>query len=458
MSGAGDTIFALASAAGRAGIAVMRLSGPRAGAALCALTGRSLPAPRRATLATLRYPRNGELLDRALLLWFPAPASYSGEDMAELHLHGGRAVVAGVADALAAMVGLRPAEAGEFTRRAVLNGRMDLTAAEGLADLIAADTAAQRRQALRQTGGGLAGRIEDWAARLAALLAEAEAAIDFSDEADVPAGLSARAAEGAAALAAELEAAAAETPRAERLREGLSIAIIGAPNAGKSSLINILAGRPAAIVSARAGTTRDVVEVHLDLGGYPALLADTAGLREAAGDEIEAEGIRRALARAREADLGIALFDAAAWPALDPATLAAMAGGGGSTWLPVLNKADLRPDLAAAADGGALAVAGRPALLVSALTGAGIEALVATLSAEARARLESDAPAPLTRVRHQAAVREAAEALRRAGQAPLPELAAEDLRLGLRALGRITGRVGVEALLDLIFREFCIGK
>ena len=293
------TSFALASGAGRAAVAVVRLSGPGAGAALAALAGR-LPAPRQASLRRLRHA--GLVLDQALVLWFPGPAAYTGEDSAELHLHGGPAVVAAVADALVGL-GLHPAEPGEFTRRAFLNGKLDLTAAEGIADLIAAETEAQRRQALRQAEGGLAARHAGWAARLTRLLARQEAFIEFEEE-DLPADLDAQVTADAAALRDEMAALLAEAPRAERLREGVAVAILGAPNAGKSSLLNALVEREAAIVSARAGTTRDVVEVRLVLAGVPVTLADTAGLRDTA-DEIEAEGVRRALARAEAADLQI---------------------------------------------------------------------------------------------------------------------------------------------------------
>jgi tRNA modification GTPase len=308
------TIYALASGAGRAAVAVLRLSGPEAGPVLARLAG-GLPPPRRASLRRLRH--EGEVLDQALVLWFPAPASYTGEDSAELHLHGGPAVVAAVSDAIV-QGGARPAEPGEFTRRAFLNGRLDLTAAEGIADLIAAETEAQRRQALHQAEGGLARQLAGWSAALLRLLARQEAFIEFEEE-DLPDNLDAEVAEAAGLLRAEMAALLDEGRRGERLREGLSITILGAPNAGKSSLLNALVGREAAIVSARAGTTRDVVEARLVVAGVPVTLADTAGLREA-DDEIEAEGIRRALARAEQAELRLLLFAGDAPP--DAATLA----------------------------------------------------------------------------------------------------------------------------------------
>lgn len=428
------TIFALASGAGRAAVAVMRVSGPAAGTALEALAGR-LPTPRMASLRRLRH--GGVVLDQALVLWFPGPASYTGEDSAELHLHGGPAVVAAVADALVAL-GLHPAEPGEFTRRAFLNGKLDLTAAEGIADLIAAETEAQRRQALRQAEGGLAARHAAWAARLTRLLARQEAFIEFEEE-DLPSDLDAQVTADAMALREEMAALLAEAPRGERLREGVAVAILGAPNAGKSSLLNALAEREAAIVSARAGTTRDVVEVRLELGGVPVTLADTAGLRETA-DEIEAEGVRRALARAEAADLRLLAFASDAAP--DAATLALQ----GPNAIMVATKADL----------GGVLLSG--ALAVSAYTGAGLPALRAALEAAVRDRAGLSEAAGLTRPRHRAALGEAVEWLDRLPLEPMPELRAEALRGALRGLSRLTGRVDVERVLDLVFGEFCIGK
>ncbi|CAA7621109.1 tRNA uridine-5-carboxymethylaminomethyl(34) synthesis GTPase MnmE [Magnetospirillum sp. SS-4] len=433
------TIYALASAAGRAGVAVWRLSGDGAGPALAALTGRPLPAPRRAMRVRLADP-SGDVIDDGLALWFPAPQSFTGEDVAELHLHGGRAVAQALAEALGRL-GLRPAEPGEFTRRAFLNGKMDLTRAEAIADLVDAETAAQRRQALRQMDGGLARLADSWRERVVGLLAWLEAEIDFADE-DIPAGLMDQVAGAAAALAGELAGHLADNRRGERLRDGIHIAILGAPNAGKSSLLNRLAGRDAAIVSAQAGTTRDVIEVHLDLGGWPVVLADTAGLRDAACD-VEAEGVRRALARAEAADLKLAVLDGAT---LDLATLAVI----DDATLVVANKADIGacPDR----------VAGRPVLAVSARTGQGIDAMVRALEDRVAARFAVTSAPMLTRVRHRAAVEECREALARFDPRAGAELAAEDLRLAARAIGRITGRIEVDDILDVIFREFCIGK
>ena len=439
------TIFALATAPGRSGVAVVRISGPEAGSALTALTGRPLPAPRRAVLTKLRDPRTGDALDDALVLRFTGPASFTGEDVVELHLHGGRAVVTGVIEALATLAGLRLAEPGEFTRRAFENGKLDLTEAEAVADLIDAETNAQRRQALRQMEGALGRLYDGWRDRLTRALAHIEADIDFAED-DLPGGVADAVRPVIAGLADEIAAHLDDGGRGERLREGLHIAIVGAPNAGKSSLLNALARRDAAIVSARAGTTRDIIEVHLDLGGYPVVLADTAGLREAAADEVEEEGIRRARDRAAHADVKVAVFDATTLPDLDPATLDLI----DRDTVVVFNKtdlataADLRPDLSP--------------ILVSAHTGSGLKELEEKLTAYSADRLAIGSAPSLTRARHRAALTECRESLLRALDAPLPELAAEDVRLASRALGRITGRVDVEDLLDVIFRDFCIGK
>jgi tRNA modification GTPase len=440
-----DTIYALASAHGRAGVAVIRLSGPKALAALRHLAGE-LPPARHATLRSLRDPRTGVELDRGLVLTFPAPHSFTGEDMAELHVHGGRALVRSILDALAGCEGLRPAEAGEFTRRAFEHGKMDLTAAEGLADLVNAETEAQRRQALRQLRGELGDLYERWRHQLMTALARIEGHIDFPDE-DLPSTLVEQTRTVLSTSVAEIAAHLQDHRRGQRLRDGLSVAILGPPNVGKSSLLNALAGRPAAIVSAQAGTTRDVIEVRLDLGGYPVTLADTAGLRESE-DAIEQEGVRRAKASAIAADYKILMIDARSYPDVDRP----LANLVDADTLFVVNKCDLvRLE-------GVGALAGRPALMVSALTGAGLSELLAAL-AEAvieRAGL-SESPA-LTRERHRRALEECRNGLERALTAASVELLAEDLRLAVRALGRITGRVDVEDLLDVIFREFCIGK
>jgi tRNA modification GTPase len=434
-----DTIYALASGAAAGAVAVLRVSGSGSAEAVQRLAG-DLPPPRYASLRRLRTA-DGETLDHALVLWFPGPASYTGEDAAEFHLHGGRSVIAGVMEALAA-AGLRQAEPGEFTRRAFLHGKMDLTAAEGIADLIAAETTAQRRQALHQAGGGLARLYSGWAERLALLLAHQEAAIEFAED-GLPTDLDARARVGAGELRSAIEAHLADSRRGELLREGLVFAIIGAPNAGKSSLLNALVGREAAIVSARAGTTRDIVEARLDLAGVPVTLSDTAGLREA-GDEIEAEGIKRAERRAEEAQLVITVFAADQVP--DAETLRWVSPDA----VVLVNKCDLQAAPAV--------IGGIPAMRVSAREGMGLDALRSRL-AEAALRLTGAGEGnQLTRPRHRAILTEAAALLADAEASSLPELTAEALRTALFALGRLTGRVGVEEILDIVFRDFCIGK
>ncbi len=446
--------MALASGSGRAAVAVLRLSGPGCGAVLDVLCGR--PAPRRASLRALRDPGAegaGAVLDRALVLWMPGPGSYTGEDCAELQLHGGVAVVAAVTAALARL-GVRPAAPGEFTRRAVLAGRMGVLEAEGVADLVAAEDEAQRRQALRQIEGGLGRRLTGWAERLRVVLAQQEALIDFPDE-DLPAEVEAVLLAEVAALAGEMRQGLADGAAGERVRDGLVVAVAGAPDVGKSSLVNALAEREVAIVAAGPGTTRDVLEVALDIGGVRVALLDTAGLRDTA-DPVEAEGVRRARARAAAADLVIEVRDARA--AADRGqgtgqgedgtgeTVPAGDGGRKPAVIVVLNKADL--------DGGRAAGAG---LRVSARTGLGVAALRARLAEEV-ARLVATGGVPLTRARHRAALGEAVEALGRAEAAAWPELRGEELRLALRAVGRVTGEVGVEALLDTVFSRFCIGK
>lgn len=437
-----DTIFAKASGSGKAALAVVRLSGARSGEVLARLAG-PLPPARVATLRRLRAPCDGEELDRALVLWFPGPSSYSGEDMAELHLHGSAAVLAGVCEALIAL-GCRPAQPGEFTRRAFLHGKIDLTQAEAIADLIASETAAQRRQALRQAEGALGRLYAGWTARAKRVLALQEAAIEFDME-DLPTGLDGEAAAVASSLAEEILRHLQDGGRGERLREGLSIAILGAPNAGKSSLFNALVRREAAIVSPIPGTTRDIVESRFDLGGVPAVLADTAGLG-ITDDPIEREGIRRAQMRGLEADLVVAVFPAGETPQAETVALLQRRPDA----IIVATKCDL---------GEPPAVPGyaRP-WPTSARTGAGLDALRAAL-ARAASGLAGPGEAPLlTRARHRAALNQALDRLREGVAAPLPELAAEAYRGAVRALGQLTGQVGVEDVLDIVFSEFCIGK
>ncbi|HEX8379806.1 MAG TPA: tRNA uridine-5-carboxymethylaminomethyl(34) synthesis GTPase MnmE [Allosphingosinicella sp.] len=421
-----DTIFALSSGSPPAAVALVRISGPGAEAALEAIAG-TLPAPRRATLATLRWL--GEPLDRALILRFPGPHSATGEDVAELHLHGGRAVVAAVLEALAGIAGLRAAEPGEFTRRAFENGRIDLAEAEGLADLLAAETEAQRRSALAMAGGSLSRQVEAWRERLLSLAAALEAALDFSDEGEVGEAWPTGWAGDVEALAADMEKLLGRPP-AERLRDGVRVAIAGPPNAGKSSLLNALVQREAAITSALPGTTRDLIEAPASIGGIPYLLIDTAGLR-ATGDEVEAIGVQRAQASVAAADLILWLGN----PADSP---------GGDRTILVQPKCDLP--------------AGRRDcdVRVSALTGEGIQALIAQMTARARALLTAEGEVAAN-ARQREAIALATRHLRGA-RADDMVIAAEALRQARVQLDRVTGRAGVEDMLDVLFGRFCIGK
>ena len=450
----GDTIFALASAPGRAAVAIVRLSGPATGAALQALTGAQ-PKTRRPSLKRLRRPGDGVLLDRALVLWFASPHSYTGEDVAELHLHGGAAVIDGVTEALLGL-GLRLADPGEFTRRAFEGGKLDLSQAEAIGDLVEAETDAQRRQALSQLDGDLARRHAAWREGLIEALALLEAAVDFPDE-DLPAEVARGAAPLIADVAREIDAALADGERGERVREGFRIALIGAPNAGKSSLLNALAGRDAAIVTPTPGTTRDIIEVALNLAGYRVLIGDTAGLRAPKG-AIEAEGVRRATALADAADLRLIVVDVAArderWREAAP-----LARSGD---ICVLNKRDLAPAPAGEAIG-AWAKAHDLAVADLAVTrDQGVDELREALSARVVKALAGGEFPAATRARHRQDLIAAAEHLARAARAltsPVEvELAAEDVRLAARSLARVTGRVDPEDVLDRVFARFCIGK
>jgi tRNA modification GTPase len=451
-----DTIFALSSGRPPAAIAVVRVSGPRARTVLEALA-RRVPAPRHASLVRLRDPRDATALDDGLVLWLPGPRTQTGEDMVELHVHGGRAVVAAVLAAIGRIEGLRPAQAGEFIRRAFENGRADLSAVEGVADLIAAQTEAQRAQALRQARGALAGPVEAWRQQLIEAMALVEAGIDFSSEADVPEGLVGPALRQAETVRQAIADALADERRGERLREGLVVAIAGPPNAGKSSLLNRLARRDAAIVSPQAGTTRDLIEVPLDLNGYPVTVVDTAGIRDPQ-DGVEREGVRRALEQVRTADLVLWVTDVSA----DGDGEAGPAGESAATWV-IGNKIDrLARRRSDESDFSACPkTPGRPTFWTSMTTGEGVERLVGALAEWAQASLSGAESGLVTRARHRVALTEAKDSLERAlslGPEAPDELLAEEFRLAARALGRLTGRIDVEDLLDVIFREFCVGK
>jgi tRNA modification GTPase len=436
-----QTIFALSSGRPPSAIAIIRLSGPMAESVIAGLAGKT-PVPRMATRALLRDPKH-QPIDDAVVLWFPGPASATGEDVAEFHVHGGRAVLSAMFDVIAAFENVRPAEPGEFTRRAFENGKLDLTEAEGLDDLIHADTDRQRRQALRQLKGLLGDRARDWRERIIAASALIEAGIDFSDEGDVPAELVAPALERIRALHDEIKQVLAGQGQSERLRDGLVVAIAGPPNVGKSTLINQLARREVAIVSPRAGTTRDVIEVQLDLDGYPVTVIDTAGIRET-NDPVEQEGVRRARARASEADLVLWLADSGG----------AKVGHGGTTptWL-VRNKIDLVR--APSGEGG-----NHPEFRISAARGDGLSELIAALVGFAHDYFATSEGGLISRTRQRGLLQETVESLQRSidvvGQGE--ELAAEELRRAAYSLGRLLGRVDVEDILDVIFREFCIGK
>jgi tRNA modification GTPase len=443
-----STIFALSTAPGRAGVALVRVSGPRAGTVLN-LMARPRPKPRVAGARVIIHPLDSRPLDRGIVLWFPGPRSFTGEDVAEFMLHGGRAVVAAVLEALGVITGCRMAEPGEFARRAFDNGKLDLAEAEGLADLIDAETEAQRRQALRQAMGGLSSLVEGWRETLIDATALVEASIDFSDEADVSESSFTQGRGMVAALETVIRHHLEDANRGEILRDGFRVALAGPPNAGKSSLLNMLARRPAAIVSEEAGTTRDVIDVRLDLGGYPVILSDTAGIRQTEM-RVEKEGIRRSLETARAADLILWLIDPAAPEVQLPEELRPLA----DRVLMVRNKADL------------LATGVPPALpddsvLISAKTGQGIDELTARLAAIAQDRLDDRGqPAALTTARHRALVADAHHHLCvfLEGNPHETELRAEDLRRAGHALGRLTGRIDVEDVLDRIFGRFCIGK
>ncbi|MDX1975038.1 MAG: tRNA uridine-5-carboxymethylaminomethyl(34) synthesis GTPase MnmE [Rickettsiales bacterium] len=436
-----DTIFALATAPAKSGVAVIRVSGGQATAALHALTGKTKLAPNRASLCSLRHPQSKAIIDQALVLFFQGPKSFTGEDVVEFHTHGSLAIYQELLAALSQINGLRPAEPGEFTRRAFLNGKMDLIEAEGLADLIEAETPKQKDQALRQMHGDLSRYYTQLRTQIITVLAHMEAYIDFPDE-EIPQSVFDNLTEEVNAAIATIDQALSDHQAGERLRSGMRVVILGAPNAGKSSLLNRLAKRDAAIVSQRAGTTRDVIEVHLHIAGYPVILTDTAGLRES-GDDIEEEGIRRALLQAEDADIRLIVFDGSLLPALDASTQALM----DERSLVIINKSDVMPKASLPSG----------ALVISTKSGEGIDALLAAIEAQIIKRFSGHAPV-ITRHRHRALLQEALTHLKRFdAKAPL-ELSCEELRISAQAVDKITGKISVDDVLDVIFKQFCIGK
>jgi len=455
-----QTIFALSSGRPPNAISIVRVSGPQANVALRMLAGR-IPAPRMAIRALLRDGNQGPI-DDAIILWFPAPASATGEDVAEFHVHGGRAVLAALFAALSSFENVRAAEPGEFTRRAFENGKLDLTEAEGLDDLIHADTDRQRRQALRQLKGLLGDKVRSWRAQIIEASALIEAGIDFADEGDVPAELIAPALAKIKTLHDEIEEVLAAQGRSERLRDGLVVAIAGPPNVGKSTLMNQLARREVAIVSPHAGTTRDVIEVQLDLDGYPVTVIDTAGIRETE-DPVEHEGVRRARARAAEADLVLWLTEddsqkhavegaAPVWMVRNKIDLNALSGHEAGLRIDAANprqpQSGLRPNR------------GGPDFGISASRGDGLSELVAALVGFAQNYFGTGEGGLISRERQRTLLRETVSSLQRSmGEANKgEELVAEDLRAAAHSLGRLLGRVDVEDILDKVFREFCVGK
>ena len=441
-----ETIFAPATAAGKAGVTVIRVSGSRAGEVLMACTQKPLPPPREAQYGAFFELNTREIIDKGLALWFPGPKSFTGEDVVEFHIHGGRATTEAICNTINQIEHCRFADPGEFTRRAFYNEKLDLTEVEGLADLVAAETEGQRKQAFRQFNGDLSALYDKWRSQLIRTMALLEASIDFSEE-DLPEDLLLRVKHNILCLKKEITQYIDDSRHGERLRDGFFIVIIGAPNVGKSSLLNALAQRDVAIVSEFAGTTRDAIEVRMDVGGLPITIADTAGLRDVL-DEIEAEGVKRARKRAKEADLRLLMFDATQSKP-DKATMEMM----DQNAIVVVNKIDLLKKNAT------MPIKITPkTVLISALTGQNLKEVLDIVSEKIQnLSANSDLP-PITRARHRYALKDCVRGLKRAWDAKEPELIAEDIRLAAGYLGRITGKVDVEDFLDVIFSEFCIGK
>lgn len=460
MSNPQQTIFALSSGHGTAGVAVVRLSGPRANSALLLLTpGNELPEARHAVLRRLKDPNTKAHLDQALVLRFVSPTSFTGEDCVELHLHGGRAVVEGVLTVLSKIEGLRAAEAGEFSRRAFDNGKLDLTEAEGLNDLIHAQTAAQREQALRQMDGSLRTLYDGWRGRVLTHLAHLEADIDFPDE-DLPEGVSGAVLPEMLLLRDEIAQHIENSQRGKMLRDGCRVVILGAPNAGKSTLLNALVESDVAIVSDEAGTTRDSLDVILDMEGFPVRLSDTAGVR-VSENKVEQEGVRRALGKADDADFKLILVRADEWPEVPEEVKRHI----DQNTLIVVTQIDRRFELESKMFHvkhlhNEISLSNDQLVVLSAKSGTGMDTLMFRLAEAVRDRMSIQEAPTLTRLRHETALKEAIDHLHRFEQNAGIDavLAAEDARMAVRSIGRITGRVGVENMLDIVFGDFCIGK
>lgn len=453
------TIFALATAPARSGVAVIRISGESSLDSLAVLTGITRPIARHVYYTAVRHPSSAAVIDKGLAMYFQAPNSFTGEDVVELHLHGSIAVIREVLDVLSTL-DVYMAEPGEFTRRAFINGKMDLLEAEGLADLINADTNAQKTQAMRQMQGEMSVFYDEIRGNTINCLALLEAYIDFPDE-EIPESVLTKWRETIISLQKTIENALADSKRGERLRDGLSIVIVGAPNAGKSSLLNTLAGREAAIVSHHAGTTRDAIEIHMDIAGYPMIVTDTAGLRESE-NEIEEEGIRRALARAGQADIKLALFDASELPDMDAKTKQLL----DENTIVIISKIDIIPALRGDLKQQAMAelfaldsrVRGNDIVEITTLTNQGIDQLIALIEEKVKGFFAAGSAPFITRSRHRLLLSEA-KMLLEASLTPKPlELACEELRRAALAIGKITGKIQVDDVLDIIFKQFCIGK
>ena len=441
-----DTIYSLSTGAGSSGVAIIRLSGSASEEVLKILTRKQTPKPRLASLRRIHSPVNQDAIDEGIVIWFPGPNSYTGEDVVEFHVHGGPSITEEVLKSISTIGSCRIAEPGEFTRRAFQSGKMDLTSAEAVADLIDAKTIEQRRQALKQFDGQLAGLYDEWRKQLIDLLAYAESAIDFSDE-ELPENINKTIIHNILRIKDSITQHIDDKMIGERIRSGFHVTILGAPNSGKSSLLNRLATRDAAIVSDIAGTTRDVIEVQMNLEGFAVIISDTAGIRDAQ-NEVEVEGVRRARKSADEADLVVVVFDALDLPNISEITSTYITDKS----LVLINKVDVLEHTLPSE------INGKEILGVSAKTGEGFEEFQLKLNQDIKNYFRNNEQPVLTRVRHREALEEALVSLNRSSQAKLPELVAEDIRLAVRSIGKITGRVDVEDVLDIIFNEFCIGK